>query len=290
MGLRSDFPKIDKANYPSIDPKMIPPLATHLREMGVGLGRRLRYVEPTAGGGHFIMLVGQLAECVAAYDIEPRVYGVQQCDVMDVRIGDADLFMGNPPWNPRKLLHDIIVHLSDQAPTVLLFDARWAYTKQAKPFLSRCRKIVTVGRLSWIIENPMPGKDDCAFYFFDKPIPGSRPTLYEYDWEPEPISQVRMCFDCRRAIGNSDKWTLQFRNGIQTPVHRFCDAPTSRHAPGSEPLESAPLLDLMTAPRTSCGSCAHLGVPIHTGVGYCTETAVWRRPDDEFSCSRRRSA
>lgn len=276
MGLRSNFPKIPKANYPTIDPKAIPPLRAHL-------GRNLTYVEPTAGAGHLIILIGDLARCVAAYDIEPRVHGVQELDVRQVQIGDADVFIGNPPWNPRSLLHEIIVHLSDQAPTWLLFDARWAFTKQAKPFLSRLRKIVTVGRLAWMIENPMPGKDDCAWYLFDKPIPGARPTLFEYDWTPEPTSQLRMCFDCRRQIGATDKWHLQDRNGVSTPVHKDCLTPT-----GPPPaLISTPLLDLMMQDPT-CGRCAHFQGLLPSGVGYCSVRAVWKPQDDASPCEKRR--
>src|SRR3984893_1647357 len=62
---------------------------------------------------------------------------------------DAEFFITNPPWT-RQLLHPIIVNLKRQKPTWLLFDADWAHTIQAAPYLSFCRKIVSVGRVKWI--------------------------------------------------------------------------------------------------------------------------------------------
>jgi hypothetical protein len=63
-------------------------------------------------------------------------------------------------------LHRLIIHLSSLAPTWLLLDADWAHTKQAIPYLERCRKIVSVGRVRWIPDSKMTGKDNCAFYLF----------------------------------------------------------------------------------------------------------------------------
>jgi len=42
---------------------------------------------------------------------------------------------------------------------------------------------------------------------------GSRPT--------------RVCYDCKKPMGNHDKWTYQERKGVMTMVHRHCDNPTS---------------------------------------------------------------
>ena len=53
-------------------------------------------------------------------------------------------------------------------PTWLLFDADWAHTKQARPYLKYCDKIVSVGRVKWIPDSKMTGKDNCAWYLFLK--------------------------------------------------------------------------------------------------------------------------
>jgi len=52
------------------------------------------------------------------------------------------------------------------APTWLLFDADWMHTKQAEEYLSRCEKIISVGRLKWIADSDHAGKDNCAWYLF----------------------------------------------------------------------------------------------------------------------------
>lgn len=75
------------------------------------------------------------------------------------------------------MLHPIIERLSDQAPTWLLIDADWVHTKQAVPFLSRLRRIVAIGRVKWIPDSKMTGKDNCAWHLFDRPDPAS-PTLF----------------------------------------------------------------------------------------------------------------
>lgn len=53
-------------------------------------------------------------------------------------------------------------------PTWLLFDADWAHTKQASEYLKYCSKIVSIGRVKWIPDSKMTGKDNCAWYLFNK--------------------------------------------------------------------------------------------------------------------------
>jgi hypothetical protein len=54
------------------------------------------------------------------------------------------------------------------APTWLLFDADWAYTRQAAPFLKYCAKIVVIGRVKWIEDSDMAGKDNSCWYLFGR--------------------------------------------------------------------------------------------------------------------------
>ena len=79
---------------------------------------------------------------------------------------DCDQFITNPPWS-RPALHSIISHLMTlERVCWLLLDADWAHTKQAVPYLTYCRKIVSVGRLKWIPQTKHVGKDNCAWYLF----------------------------------------------------------------------------------------------------------------------------
>lgn len=227
--------------YPTIDPKAIAPLKAHL-------GGVVLYSEPCAGDGSLIRLLDGVAECVWASDIKPLKRGIYKRDALKMRLGAAQMFITNPPWS-RALLHALIIHLSNQGPTWLLFDADWAHTKQAQPFMSRCRKIVSVGRLNWQPGTKMSGKDNVAWYLFDKPIPGSTPEFFPASWKPpENAGAARRCYDCRVMIDRFGKWSLEPRNGIMTPVHRHCDNPNSYYPLGQEELPPAPLLDLMCIP------------------------------------------
>jgi len=110
--------------------------------------------------------------CVLAIDIDPdskKVIGMDalRLDPALVKKSGAKYFITNPPWT-RELLHPLIDHLSDILPTWLLFDADWMHTKQAAPYLTKCSKIISVGRIKWIPGSTMLGKDNAAWYCFQK--------------------------------------------------------------------------------------------------------------------------
>lgn len=105
--------------------------------------------------------------CAHAHDIEPRRANVDRKDALTTMTGNIDCFITNPPWD-RKILHPLIVFLSSQHPTWLLFDADWMHTRQSAPFMPFLRKIVSVGRVKWIPDSPFTGKDNCCWYLFDQ--------------------------------------------------------------------------------------------------------------------------
>lgn len=125
--------------------------------------------EPCAGSGNLLMAIP--ASYWAASDIEPRAPNIKQADALGPQPSHrtaVDYIITNPPW-ARPILHAMIERFSEIAPTWLLFDADWAHTKQAIPFANRCRKIVSIGRVKWIEDSKHTGKDNCAWYLFDKP-------------------------------------------------------------------------------------------------------------------------
>lgn len=168
MGKRSSFVRIPRDAYDT-PAEAVAPLLPHLEPESY-------FVEPCAGRGALIEHLEDAGHSlIMAYDIEPRSPRVHRHDVFGVENFGAELYITNPPW-ARSILHPLIIHLSDQAPTWLLFDAAWAFTKQSRPFMNRCRKIVAIGRIRWIPGTKMTGKDDCAWYLFDKP--SDAPTLF----------------------------------------------------------------------------------------------------------------
>lgn len=156
MGKRSNFERNPRDFYPT-PYEAVGPLLPHISG---------QFCEPCAGDG---ALVSHLEMhglfCTVASDIEPRHYSVRKMDAMDIAVRHQQ-FITNPPWD-RKILHPIIDHLSVIAPTWLLIDADWMHTKQAVPYLKRCRKIVSVGRVKWIPGTKTTGKENCCWYLFD---------------------------------------------------------------------------------------------------------------------------
>lgn len=161
MGKRSDFERIERDFYPTPEPA-VEPLMRHLRGDEV-------FVEPCGGDGTLIRhLEKRGLICGAAYDLEPKSSMVLPGDAFNLTArdcGDADLIITNTPWD-RDILHPLIDTFRNILPTWLLFDADWMHTKQAVPYLLYCAKIVSVGRLKWIPDSKMVGKDNCAWYLF----------------------------------------------------------------------------------------------------------------------------
>ena len=160
MGKRSDFERLPRDFYPT-PYAAVEPLFPHL-------GDWYTFTEPCAGDGRLIdHLEKNGGLCTAAYDIEPHDNRVSECDAFSLEQVKSKYIITNPPWD-RKILHPMIMHFSDMAPTWLLFDADWVHTKQSAPYLSRLKKVVSIGRVKWIEDSKMTGKDNCCWYLFDK--------------------------------------------------------------------------------------------------------------------------
>ena len=170
MGKRSDFPRRERDTYDTPREAVLP-LLPHL-EYGT------MFVEPCAGDGTLVRhLESAGMSCQWAYDIAPRADWISDLDALSVdrdQCGgtSASCIITNPPWD-RKVLHPMIEAFSYAQPAWLLFDADWMHTKQAIPYLSWLRKIVSVGRVKWIPDSKMTGKDNCAWHLFDQNSDGA---------------------------------------------------------------------------------------------------------------------
>lgn len=158
MGRRSNFTRLDKDKYGTVDPRAVPPLLSHLTSDD--------FVEPCAGKGRLMdQLMRHGLNCVAALDIAPEGFAIEQKDALTLTSVPAQIIT-NPPWK-RKLLHPLIEHfITLNVDVWLLFDAAWAYTEQAAPYLKNCHKIVVVPRLQWFLGTEFDAQDDCAWYLF----------------------------------------------------------------------------------------------------------------------------
>jgi hypothetical protein len=160
MGKRSNFIRKERDFYPTPYEAVIPLLPYLDRDA---------FCDPCAGNG---LLIDHLEKnkliCKEAWDIEPRRSDIIKKDALiSTSSTNIDYFITNPPWT-REILHPLIMNLSDQRPTWLLFDADWMHTKQSKEYMKRCIKIISIGRLKWIPDSKMTGKDNCCWYLFSK--------------------------------------------------------------------------------------------------------------------------
>lgn len=171
MGKRSEFDRIEKDFYRTIDKRAVEALAPHLEPNTI-------YAEPCYGSGDLVLGLAQHGHsCGWASDInEPSVgYHMDALSITEDHLGSVSEIITNPPWS-RPLLHKMICHFSAMKPTWLLFDADWVHTRQSTPYMELCTDIVSVGRLIWIPGTTMSGKDNCAWYRFSKEKSG--PTKF----------------------------------------------------------------------------------------------------------------
>lgn len=166
MGKRSNFERKPRDFY--VTPlKAVEPLIPHLVD--------IRYMEPCAGDGSLVKHLATLRprmECYSKFDIEPQASGIETKDALKADYF-KDVIITNPPWD-RTFLHPFIDKvIESESVAWLLFDADWAHTKQAIPYLKHCAKIISVGRVKWF--DNTTGKDNCAWYKF---VPYKANTIF----------------------------------------------------------------------------------------------------------------
>lgn len=172
MAKRSDFKRVERDYYRTFDPKA----GNALRPFIEGIESAL---EPFAGAGD---LTAQFPEINwIQSDIEPQACFVSEYDAFswtkeDIEFEYFDAVITNCPWS-RPILHRTIEHFAPIIQTWLLLDVNWLFTKQASPYVNKyLTDIVTIGRVKWIENTTMSGKDDCAWLRFSSDK--SEPTRF----------------------------------------------------------------------------------------------------------------
>ena len=185
MGKRSTFERRERDFYPT-PAAAVPPLIPHLRA-----ARVRTFAEPCCGDGSLVKhLTSHRLRCVYQGDISTG----QDALVLDSYSG-ADVGITNPPYGPRSLMHELIVHLQRIAPTWLLLELDWAATRQAEPFLPSCSDIVVVGRLRLIEGTKHAGKENFGWFRFTANH-ASGPILHP---RVSPSRPSRSCGQCRAS-------------------------------------------------------------------------------------------
>lgn len=163
MGKRSSFERVPRDFYPTPYEAVIP-LINHLPKEFV-------FAEPCAGDGTLTKHLESFGGlCSWESDIHPvKNSYIVKMDALSIEEfhSNTKYIITNPPWD-RKILHPMINHFRQLKPTWLLFDADWMHTKQSSEYIKYCSKIVSVGRVKWIPDSKMTGKDNCCWYLFEK--------------------------------------------------------------------------------------------------------------------------
>lgn len=183
MGKRSHFERIPRDFYPTPF-AAVPPLIPHLRGVRA-------FAEPCAGGRLLVRHLESFGlRCVYAGDISTG----QDALARD-SYGEADAIITNPPYS-RKLLHRLVAHFREIAPTWLLLPADWMHNQHAAPFLPSCTDIVSVGRVRWFEGTTMSSMENFAWYRFDS-CHSAGPILHARD-SAAPSSRAGQCAQCGR--------------------------------------------------------------------------------------------
>jgi hypothetical protein len=182
MGKRSSFERAPRDFYRT-PAEAVAPLLPFLPP-------RTRFIEPCAGDGALVRHLEAAGHvCVRASDIEPQGPGIERRDALagPLPMGPSPVcFITNPPWR-RDVLHPLIAKLVMFAPTWLLFDADWMHTKQAGPYMRYLAGIVSVGRVKWIPDSKMTGKDNCCWYLFNGQTNGYAQFIGRQGVQPERV-------------------------------------------------------------------------------------------------------
>lgn len=183
---QSAFAKDALNRYDTIDPRAVATLLPHLAP-------RTRFIEPCAGKGDLVrQLQAAGHRCIDQFDIAPRAPGIQQQDASTWRSpeglwkGPGTIIITNPPFD-WAMLHPLLENWRGQVALAwLLLPAAFMHThsKGRGEVIQRCRKIVSIGRLQWVIPSDHSDtKDYCWFQIGNTPAPGNTPAFHGRAWQ-----------------------------------------------------------------------------------------------------------
>lgn len=175
MGKRSNFPKKEKEFYGTVDKKV-------LKESFLELIEGKTYAEPCWGEGDLEDLLRGEATCGWRSDIRdtsPISKQMSGLEVTPYDVRDCDLIITNPPFSKGVLL-PLLDHFITLKPTWLLLPADYMHNAYFKPYMEKCSKVVTIGRICWF---PVDGKrvastDNFCWYYWKKNATSDTQTVF----------------------------------------------------------------------------------------------------------------
>ena len=162
MGKYSDFSRVEKDFYPTIDPNaIVKPFWERI------YGKT--YAEPCYGDGDLENQLMEVANCRWRSDIRETVGSSKVKDALALTrddVGDCDLIITNPPYD-RKTLLPIIEHFISLRPTWLLLPGDMMHNKYFSKYVDTASCIISVGRLYWQA-NQIRGKNNFCWYYWPR--------------------------------------------------------------------------------------------------------------------------
>jgi len=173
MSKRSNFDKVPRDFYPTTDPKAVP---TKLVEFIRGKS----YAEPCYGNGDLEDLLMDVATCKWRSDVRETVSSSKVMDALEVTKEDLegiDLIVTNPPFSKDVLL-PLIDHFVNLKPTWLLLPAGYMNNIYFGPYMKRCSRVVSIGRIKWFKDSKHTSTDDFCWYFWTKGATTDTRTIF----------------------------------------------------------------------------------------------------------------
>ena len=172
MGKRSDFDKVPKDFYPTTDVRAVVPLVKFIRGA--------TYAEPCYGNGDLEDLLVEVANCKWRSDIRETVGSSKVLDALSLTksdLSDIDLIVTNPPFT-RGVLLPMLDHFITLKPTWLLLPADLMHNAYFGPYMEKCQKIVSVGRIKWFKDTEKDSTENFAWYFWPQHAKNETTVFY----------------------------------------------------------------------------------------------------------------
>ena len=162
MGKRSDFERVERDFYPT-PREAVAPLRDQLASVW--------FCEPCAGNGALLKHLEALipgAVGILALDIEPKQDWILQADGADLtaeQVENCDMIITNPPFSWH-MLEPLLTRWIALKPTLVLLPADFMHNRRSQKFMRHCKWIMPIGRVKWIEDSKMSGKDNYCWYLF----------------------------------------------------------------------------------------------------------------------------
>lgn len=177
MGKRSDFERRERDFYPT-------PFAP-AQKLARHLPPGFTFCEPCAGENDLVRHLETLGgKCVWSSDLPLDARGISK-----FWTNGATHIITNPPWpavgGGGSPTTDILrACIATEVMTWFLLSADFMHNAYFAEFYNQCRFFVSVGRVKWIPDSGMTGKDNACWYGFHSAHVGG-PRMLLHPFEPE---------------------------------------------------------------------------------------------------------